>query len=254
MQMSSRIQRYIVRSTYCLVATVVIGRVEWLCLNETRMSIRCVASDITRTTTTSVQGVRVTRTKRVVRWAQTRGSRVIAFPGTPGIRATFWVSFRARTSENAENGRVVFVTCARAETKYFLSASNLTAPNSSNVVLSGTILKLTPTNSVVEPVGTVVNFTCSYVSAVPMEIDMHTRHTDDAPTADDYYSVSDSQYGPYVNFTGGAERVLMVRIKRRLTMVVCSLYNKHRYQLGQISTLIYPGASITRKKKQTTIN
>lgn len=129
----------------------------------------------------------------------------------------------------------------RTKSVYFFSASNLSLPNSSSLVLSGTILKLTPTHSIVEPIGTVVNFTCSYVSAVPMEIDMHTVYADLSANHSEH-----SQCVSYVNFTGGAERVLMVRIQQQLSMVVCSLYNKHRYQLGQISTLIYAGADIAK--------
>lgn len=113
--------------------------------------------------------------------------------------------------------------------------------------MSGTILKLTPTNSIAKPIGTIVNFTCSYVSATPMDIDMHTRYADLSVNDN---SDSDSQYGSYVNTTGSAERVLMVRIKQQLLMVVCSLYNKHGYQLGQISTLIYPGAIAKNNKYQ----
>lgn len=57
-----------------------------------------------------------------------------------------------------------------------------------------------------------------------------------------YNTVPDSRYGSYVNTTTGAERVLVVNINRGLNMVVCSVYNKQRVQIGQISTVINTGA------------
>jgi len=72
-----------------------------------------------------------------------------------------------------------------------------------------------------------------------MAIVMDTRFTD---LMENNNLTSDMEYGPYINFTGGAQRTLMVRIKEQLSIVVCSLYNEDHYQLGQISTLINAGA------------
>lgn len=122
-----------------------------------------------------------------------------------------------------------------------ISDGSLVLANPSSLDMSGTALKLTPTDVVVISVGTVVNFTCSYNSAIPMEIDMHTRPSSSDPSETDAFP--DTWLGPYVNYTGGAKRTLVVRIRSQLAMVVCSLYDKlHKVQRGQISTWIKPGA------------
>lgn len=130
---------------------------------------------------------------------------------------------------------------------YFISANNISLQSQKSINLTETTIKLTPTNySIVgNVIGTQVNFTCSYTSAEPMEIEMHTLDY-----TGNYNMVPDSQYGSYINSTMGAERVLMVKINRGLHMVVCSVYNKQRVQIGQISTVINTGA----KSKQIILN
>lgn len=124
------------------------------------------------------------------------------------------------------------------KTLYFISAYNNNSSNSNNLDISEITLKLTPSNSIIRPIDTIVNFTCSYNSSVPMEIDIRTYDIDLMKNNNS----SDTEYGPYINFTGAAQRTLIVRVKQKLSMVVCSLYNQDLFQLGQISTLINPGA------------
>ncbi|XP_050533162.1 basement membrane-specific heparan sulfate proteoglycan core protein-like isoform X14 [Daktulosphaira vitifoliae] len=117
-------------------------------------------------------------------------------------------------------------------------APSINETNSSSLTLiSGIELKLIPTNTIVKPVGSIVNFTCSYKSATPMEIHIEERYADDVSNT---VVLDNNQYGPYNNFTNGASRVVSVRIKSYLTMVICSIRNSDGLQLGQISTIIRP--------------
>lgn len=67
---------------------------------------------------------------------------------------------------------------------------------------------------------------------------MHVRHGDTT-----VYNDTDNQYVSSVNFPGGAERVLMVRIRNGLSTVECSIYNKDRYLVGMITAVTIAGAT-----------
>lgn len=122
---------------------------------------------------------------------------------------------------------------------YFISASNLSLSNATRLPSSLTVLKMDPSDIVVKPVGTVVNFTCTFTSPIPLDIEMHVRHSDSAMV----YNHTDSQFASKINTAEGAERVLMVRIRNGLSTVVCSLYNKDRFQLAVITAVIISGAT-----------